>query len=127
MRKVLLIVPSLEYRGASKQILLLATGLPRPQFEVHVMVLGDGGPYAEALRASAIEVSQLGWKRLVDFGLFRRLRQQIAAFRPDVIHAWHPLSLRVLTAAGAGAASRLIASAMTQPPSLRTAWSPLDL
>lgn len=124
--KVLLIVPTLEYRGTTKQLLLLAAGLPRPRFEVLVVVLGDGGPHAETLRASGIEVCPLGWKRLIDLDLFRRLRRRIAAFRPDVIHAWHLLSLRVLAAASVGAASRLIASPMASPPSRRAAWCPWD-
>ncbi len=126
MRKVLLIIPSLEYGGTSKQILLLAAGLPRPQFEVRLAVLGDSGPHADALRARGIEVCQLGGKRFFDFGLFWRLRQLIAGFHPDVIHAWHLLSLRVLATAAAGAASRLVASSPAQCYKLRTSWYPLD-
>jgi glycosyltransferase involved in cell wall biosynthesis len=127
VRKVLFIVPSLAYGGTSKQFLLLAAGLPSLGFELRVAVLGNSvPPHDEALRASGIEVCQLGWKRLFDFGLSWRLRQIVAAFRPDVIHAWHLLSLRVLATTGATAASQLIASAPALGHQLPSSWYYLD-
>jgi glycosyltransferase involved in cell wall biosynthesis len=118
VRKILFIVPSLEYGSTSKQITLLATGLPSSQFQLRLAVLGAGVPHAHL--PDGIEVCHLGWKRLVDFSLFWRLRTLVAAFRPDVIHAWNPLSLRVL--ALVGAPGRLIASAPGNGRTLRTSW-----
>ena len=54
------------------------------------------------------------------------LRRLLDGFRPNVIHAWHLLTLRVLATAGAGAASRLIASSPAQNHQLPTPWFHLD-
>lgn len=124
--RILSIVPSLEYNGTSKQLGLLAVGLPRPQFRVCVVVLGQSGPPAEILRARGVEIAGLGWKRLVDLGSFRRLRELIEAFRPDVIHAWHSLSLRVLAALGLRHRSRLIVSALARRETPRSFGRQLD-
>jgi glycosyltransferase involved in cell wall biosynthesis len=126
VRKVLLVIPSLGYNGTSKQLLLLAAGLPQHRFEVRIAVLGESGCHAETLRNQGIEVYELGWKRLLDLTLFPRLRQLLAAYRPDVIHAWHLLSLRVLASAAGRGASRLIASAATQGTPWRPLWQQLD-
>ena len=48
VRKLLLLIPSLEYGGAARQLTLLAAGLPRERFEPHVAVLGAEGPFADA-------------------------------------------------------------------------------
>ena len=118
-------IPSLEYSGTSKQFSLLAAGLPRRRFEVRALVLGESGPQVDALRTSGVDVCQLGWRRFVDLSVFRNLRQLLASFRPDVIHAWQPFSLRVLASAG-GMTSRVIASAPTQRYRWRSSWQPLD-
>jgi glycosyltransferase involved in cell wall biosynthesis len=126
MRKVLLVVPSLEYNGTSKQLGLVAVGLPRPQFQVRVAVLGESGAQAEMLRAKGIDVAELGWTRLVDLGLLRRLGKLIEAFRPDVVHAWNPLALRLLATLGVRRLSRVIVSAMAGPHRLRSFCERLD-
>jgi glycosyltransferase involved in cell wall biosynthesis len=54
------------------------------------------------------------------------LRQLVGAFRPDVIHAWHLVSLRFLAAAGALGSSRLVSSAVTRRQKFRSFWHPLD-
>jgi glycosyltransferase involved in cell wall biosynthesis len=118
--KVLLVVPSLAYSGTSKQLGLVAVGLPSPQFQVRVAVLGASGAQAEILRTRGIEVIELGWKRLIDLRLFRRLQQLLEAFRPDVLHAWHPLSLRVLSPLGVRRPRPLIVSAMGGPHRFRS-------
>jgi len=126
MNRVLLVVPTLEYSGTSKQLVLLAAGLPGCGFEVGVAVLGDSGPHAKALRARGITVYSLGWRRLIDLGLFGRLRRIVDEFRPEVIHSWHPLSLRVLATAGADTTSRLIACAPMQQLPSRSSGYPWD-
>ena len=63
MIKVLLVIPTLDQSGAEKQFQLLATGLPRDIFDVRVVALTRGGPYAEAIRQAGIPVTVLG-KRL---------------------------------------------------------------
>jgi glycosyltransferase involved in cell wall biosynthesis len=126
VRKVLLMIPSLDYSGTSKQFSLLAAGLPRPRFHVGALVLSDSAPQADVLRTWGVDVCQLGWRRLIDLGVYRRLRRLLASFRPDVIHVWQPLGLWVLAGVGGGMTGRLIASAPAQPRPSRMTWRPLD-
>ena len=42
--RILEIIPTLDRGGAEKQLSLLAAGLPRDRFEVHVCALTRGGP-----------------------------------------------------------------------------------
>jgi glycosyltransferase involved in cell wall biosynthesis len=106
--------------------MLLAAGLPRPPFDVRVAVLEDGGWRAPELRARGIAVDELGWKRFFDLGVFRRVRQLFAEFRPEVVHAWSQVSLRMLAAAGALGRCRLVVSAATLPPRLGFRWCGVD-
>jgi glycosyltransferase involved in cell wall biosynthesis len=116
----------LAYSGTSKQLLLLASGLPRPPFEVRITVLGKDAGYAGAFRARDIQVDELGWKRLFDIAPVRRLRQLVEAFRPDVLHAWQLPSLRFLASAGAIGPRGLIVSAPRHRRERRSIWHELD-
>ena len=57
MRRILQIIPTLDRSGAEKQLALLATGLPRDEFDVHVCALTRGGPLAAELRAAGIPLT----------------------------------------------------------------------
>jgi len=92
-----------------KQLTLLARGLPRDRFEPRVCVLGDDGPAGAVLRGAGVLVETLGWSRPFDPGALWRLRRRVQTFRPDVIHAWRPRSLRAVALA-AGRGSRLVVS-----------------
>ena len=52
-QRILHVIPSLERAGTEKQMSLLAEGLPREQFDVHVCALGSGGPLEAELRGRA--------------------------------------------------------------------------
>jgi glycosyltransferase involved in cell wall biosynthesis len=93
--KVLLVIPSLEYGGAARQLTLLAAGLPPGEFDRQVCVLGGAGPWAEALRAAGVGVTVLGSHHLLQAAPVRGLWQLLRDFRPDVIHAWHLPALRL--------------------------------
>src|SRR5260370_40083766 len=69
--RVLHVIPHLEYSGAARQLQLLATGLPRDQFEVRVCALGLVGPVAKSLQSAGIAVDALGWNRPFDLSPFR--------------------------------------------------------
>src|SRR5262249_38944222 len=88
VRKVLFVIPSLEYGGAARQLTLLAAGLPRAAVVARVCVLGSAGPWADDLRTAGVDVTVLGWDRPVDPRPLLRLRHLLAEFRPDVVHAW---------------------------------------
>lgn len=86
--RILQIVPTLVRGGAEKQLTLLACGLPRDQFEVHVAALTHDGPYREMLEAHQIPVTVVGKRWKVDPRSFWRLRRLIRELRPDVVHTW---------------------------------------
>lgn len=86
--KLLYFIPSLDYSGAAKQLLLLATGLPRERFTLRVCAWDKAAPWAEALRSAGIEVETLSWRRLVDLRPLVALRRSIGDFRPEVVHVW---------------------------------------
>jgi glycosyltransferase involved in cell wall biosynthesis len=94
VRKILHVIPSLEYNAAARQLCLLAANLPRDRFDVRVVVLQTAGPWAEMLRNANVPLDVLGWTRLIDprpfMGLFRALKE----FQPDVLHVWRLSGLR---------------------------------
>lgn len=126
MHKILFLVPSLGVNGTSQQLQLLTRGVSRARFRVCVAVLAEGGSHAESLRAEGIEVHELGWKRWLDLRPLQRLRQVLEAYRPDVIHAWHRISLRALAAASPRSLGRLIVSGAVHERTRDWAWQPLD-
>jgi glycosyltransferase involved in cell wall biosynthesis len=110
MNKLLFVLPDLEYNGAARQMLYLATGLPRDRFELRVCVLGQTGPWRADLVRAGIPVDALGWHRALDIKPLSALRGIIRSFRPDVIHVWRMPALRAVLLAGFGMPGRLIVS-----------------
>ena len=58
--RVALIIPTMVRGGAEKQLALLATNLPRPEFDVHVFLLTHDGPRSQELRDAGIPVTLIG-------------------------------------------------------------------
>jgi len=67
---------------------LLATGLPKEEFDVRVIALHRGGHFAEQLKSSDIPVEILGKRLRFDPLAFVRLRKSLAAFRPHVVQSF---------------------------------------
>lgn len=86
--KILLIVPTLDQSGAEKQLSLLACGLAREEFDVHVVALTRGGPFANELARHGVRLTILGKRWKFDPLVMWRLRQLIAAEQPDIVHSW---------------------------------------
>ena len=86
--RILQIIPTLDRAGAEKQLCLLAEGLPREEFDVHVCALTRSGPLAGRLSEAGIPLTVIGKRWKLDPQAFWRLKQHIARLRPDVIHAW---------------------------------------
>lgn len=86
--RLLLIIPTLDRCGAEKQLTLLATGLPRDRFDVHVCALTRGGPLAEPLRAGGVPVTVIGKTWKIDPRAYWRLRRHIRDVAPDLVHTW---------------------------------------
>lgn len=86
--RVLEIIPTLVRGGAEKQLTLLAGGLPREDFDVHVAVLTHDGPYRETLDQQQIPVTVIGKRWKVDPQAYWKLRRFIRKLAPDIVHTW---------------------------------------
>lgn len=95
--RILLLVTSLGFGGAEKQVVSLATELRARDWEVSVVSLVKPGSRIEwrdgslacvsQLQEEHVEVHSLDMKRGVpDFRSVFRLRSLIRSFRPDVVH-----------------------------------------
>lgn len=87
-KRVLHIIPTLDRAGAEKQLLLLAAGLPREEFEVHVCVLTRLGPLWPDYRAAGIPVTLIGKPWKFDPLALVRLWRLMRRLRPQVVHTW---------------------------------------
>ena len=86
--RLLLVIPTLVRGGAEKQLALLACGLPRDEFDVHVAVLTHSGPLEATLYAAGIPVTVIGKRWKADPLAYFRLKRHIRALAPDVVHTW---------------------------------------
>jgi glycosyltransferase involved in cell wall biosynthesis len=87
-RRILHIIPTLDRGGAEKQLVLLAAGLPRDQFDVRVCALTRGGPLEADLRAAGISPTIVGKRWKVDPLAWWELRRHIAQLQPDIVQTW---------------------------------------
>ena len=74
--------------GAEKQLTLLATRLPKDEFEVKVVLLTRGGPYLQTLLEAGISVEVIGKRGKISFRTYRKLKDAIKRFKPDIVHTW---------------------------------------
>lgn len=88
MYRILHIIPTLDRGGAEKQLVLLASGLPRDEFEFHVCALTRGGPYEVDLKAAGVAVTVIGKRWKADPMAFWKLRRHIARLQPALVHTW---------------------------------------
>ena len=88
MLRVLQLIPTLDRSGAEKQLVLLATGLPRDRFEVEAATLTRLGPLEADLRDSGVPVACIGKRHKVDPPAFARLVRFLKAGRFDVVQTW---------------------------------------
>ncbi len=109
MIKVSLLIPTLDQSGAEKQLTLLATSLPRDEFDVQVIALTRGGPYAEVLQQHDIPVTILKKRFKFDPLAYRALKKTLQQQQPDILHTW----LFAANSYGRMAVKRLSASQKT--------------
>ncbi len=86
--KLALLIPTLDRSGAEKQLVLLATRLPRDEFDVQVIALTRGGPYEQTLHDQGIPVTVLGKRWKFDPAALSRLRAHLRRLSPHVLHTW---------------------------------------
>lgn len=88
MPRILQIIPTLDRSGAEKQLTLLASRLPRAEFDPHVCVLTRSGPFEQDLRQAGVPVTVIGKPHKLDPAAFWRLKRHIVALQPDLVHTW---------------------------------------
>lgn len=86
--KLMLLIPTLDQSGAEKQLTLLACHLPRDEFDVHVVALTRGGPFADELLQHGVRQTVLGKRWKFDPFALWQLRKLIRAEQPDILHTW---------------------------------------
>jgi glycosyltransferase involved in cell wall biosynthesis len=86
--KLVLLIPTLDRSGAEKQFTLLATRLPRDEFDVHAVTLTRTGPYEAILRDAGIRLTTLNKRLRFDPLALWRLKSLLDAERPDILHSW---------------------------------------
>jgi len=86
--RLLLLIPTLDPSGAEKQLALLARGLPRPAFDVHVCCLTRGGDYQRWLEDAQIPCTVLHKRFKFDPVALSRLKGLLRDLQPDLVHTW---------------------------------------
>jgi len=86
--RILYIIPSLDRGGAEKQLVLLATRLPRDRFDVHVCALTRSGPLSQPLVEAGIPLHTINKRWKIDPAAYRRLQRLIRQLRPTLVHTW---------------------------------------
>jgi glycosyltransferase involved in cell wall biosynthesis len=94
--RVCLLIGQLGLGGTEKQVVLLADGLRARGIDTTVLVMFEGGPREEVLRAAGVPVVHLGFchtnARLrnipVNIAAFTRLVGHLRRIRPDILHAF---------------------------------------
>ena len=76
--RILHIIPTLVQGGAEKQLAILASGLPRDRYDVHVCALTSSGTYQPFLESMKIPVQTIGKSRKFDPIAYFHLRQHDA-------------------------------------------------
>ena len=87
-QRILHIIPTLDRGGAEKQLALLAAGLPRDEFDVHVCALTRGGPLESDLRAAGIPVTVIGKRWKFDPRAYGQLERFIRQLQPRLVQTW---------------------------------------
>lgn len=82
------IIPTLDQGGAEKQLMLLASGIDRSQFEPIVITLTRDGPYRAPLEASGVRVMSIHKRGKFDPLALRRLQSTLRDVAPHTVHTW---------------------------------------
>ncbi|MCO5998399.1 glycosyltransferase [Actinoallomurus rhizosphaericola] len=96
LRRVSLLIGQLGLGGTEKQVVLLAAGLRARGVDVRVLVMFEGGPREERLRALGVPVEPLGFRRrsagwrmpAANVAAFVRLVGHLHRTRPQALHAF---------------------------------------
>ena len=85
---VSLLIPTLDRSGAEKQLVQLACGLPRDEFQVEVIALTRGGSLEQELDQHGITLTLIGKRHRLDPRALRQLKRHLALTQPNLLHTW---------------------------------------
>lgn len=88
MIRIAFVIPTLDQSGAERQLTLLATHLPRDQYQVRVIALNRGGHFAATLGKHSIDVEVLEKRFRFDPMTWVRLRHSLRNEPPDLIQSF---------------------------------------
>ena len=88
VNRIVYVIPTLDQSGAERQLTLLATNLPRDQYEPYVIALNRGGYYEDTLIDNGISVDILEKRFRIDPLTLFRLRSRLRSLRPDIVQSF---------------------------------------
>jgi glycosyltransferase involved in cell wall biosynthesis len=86
--RIAFVIPTLDQSGAERQLSLLAAGLPRERYEVHVVALVRGGYFQQQLVDSGVTVHVLGKSFRFDPRTGWRLRRLLRQLAPQIVQSF---------------------------------------
>lgn len=89
MPRILHILPTFDRSGTGKQLLLVARGLARDGFDVHVAGLARGGPLLDEFHAAGISAAAIGKRLKADPLALARLTRHVSRLQPELVHTWN--------------------------------------
>lgn len=88
MQRILHIIDSLGYTGAASQLLVLAKGLARVGYDVHVCALDRHAPRLEEFAAAGISTTVIPRRWMLDPLADWQLVRLVRRLRPNIVHTW---------------------------------------
>jgi glycosyltransferase involved in cell wall biosynthesis len=88
MMAVELVIPSLTFGGAERQVALLASALQEEGHRVRVITFAEGGVFAEVLRGRGIPIRALPRGSGLGLGSLARLARLLRRSRPTIVHSF---------------------------------------
>lgn len=118
-RRVALVVNALGTGGVERQMLALASGLPRDRFEVELIAVQPGGSLVDVARSAGVPTWCAGATRGIELGAVRRFGTHLRQRRFDVLMAANQYATLMSRAAVAvGVRPGLLLSAFHSSPAL---------
>ena len=108
--------------GLRAHLLPLLSKMDQSHFKMHVINFAAGDQHGALLRKSGVPVFDIELsRRRFALGAVSELRQRVASFKPDLIHAWgHSAQLATRILRGAGQTTPMIWSMPATSPSAHT-------
>lgn len=87
--RICLVVGQLTLGGLERQAYLLATGLDPSRFEVAIVSMTRGGPWADALRRAGLTVVELGRRGHLDWRRLLGMARIFRSIRPHIVYSFN--------------------------------------